>query len=85
MEGLAAKILLTCKKAAELVERKQNKRISFKENIQLKLHLWICKACAVYEKQSKIIQNLLQKVVQKSSTEKLSEESKKKILESLKD
>ncbi|KOY85669.1 hypothetical protein AD998_05450 [bacterium 336/3] len=85
MEGLAAKILLTCKKATELVEKKQNKRISFKENIQLKLHLWICKACAVYEKQSKIIQSFLQKVTQKNISEKLSEESKKKILENLKD
>ncbi|MCU0439965.1 MAG: hypothetical protein MUC49_18930 [Raineya sp.] len=85
MKGLAAKILLTCKKATELVEKKQNKRISFVENIQLKLHIWICKACAIYEKQSKIIQSFLHKISSNQATQKLSEESKKKILENLKD
>lgn len=85
MKGFAAKILLTCQKATELVEKKQHKKTSLKENIQLKLHLWICKACAIYEKQSKIIQRFLQNISKKNLEEKLSEESKKRILENLKD
>lgn len=83
MKGFAAKILLSCKKASELVEKKQDKKISIVESLQLKLHLWICTACAIYEKQSKALETLLRKISSTPKIEKLSEESKQNIFKKL--
>lgn len=58
------KIMLSCKKATELVERKQDSKLSFKEGFQLKLHLLVCKTCSEYEKQSKLINKALDKFLQ---------------------
>jgi len=83
MKGFAAKILLSCKQASELVEKKQDKRISVKERMQLNLHLWICRACAIYEKQSKALGMLLQKIGSTPKKQALSEEAKQAILKKL--
>jgi hypothetical protein len=84
MKGIPAKLLYTCKKATQLVEKQKDKKLSILEKVRLKLHLWICKACAIYAKQSQIIEKLLKKRNETQPSEKtLSEEAKIKILEKI--
>jgi hypothetical protein len=47
--------MYSCKKATEMVEKKNVVGLSFSENFKLKLHLSICKACKSYQKQSVFI------------------------------
>ena len=49
-------LFLSCFKATELIERRLHFTLSFKEKLQLKLHLMMCDACSKYEKQSLIIE-----------------------------
>jgi len=53
------KLFLSCKKATELIELKSDTRLSFKDKIQLKMHLMMCKACYAYEKQSAKLNKVL--------------------------
>lgn len=48
-------IMITCKKATFLVSKKEDKKISFWQAIQLRMHLAICSFCRRFEKQSWII------------------------------
>ena len=47
--------MYSCKKATEMVEKKNVVGLNFSENLKLKLHLSICKACKSYQKQSVLI------------------------------
>lgn len=60
-----SKLFLTCKRATELIERKQEIKLSFKNGMQLKLHLMMCKACTAYYAQSLLINKTLKKYFQK--------------------
>ncbi len=53
--------MLSCKKATMLIEKKALFGLSWKENIQLRLHKSMCDACTTYEKQSKLLDKLLHK------------------------
>ncbi len=53
--------MLSCKKAAELIDKKSVVKLSRREKMQLKLHLSICEGCEVYQKQSKFIGELITK------------------------
>ncbi len=53
------KLFLSCKKASELIELKSDTHLSFKNKIQLKMHLMMCKACNAYEKQSVKLNKML--------------------------
>jgi hypothetical protein len=48
-------IFISCKKAAELIEMKQESALSIMGKLKLNIHLVSCKVCANYEKQSKLI------------------------------
>lgn len=52
---------MSCHKATELIEKKQHSKLSLKDGIQLKVHLMMCKACALYEKQSELISKGIKK------------------------
>ena len=56
MKKLMHILFLSCFKATELVEKRMHIKLSFKENIQLRIHLLICDACSSYEKQSLILE-----------------------------
>lgn len=60
-------ILLSCKKASELIDKKAVKALSFKEKTQLRMHTSICDGCKAYQKQSKLIDELLVKFLGKDS------------------
>ena len=61
------KILLNCKDATFLACKKQETSISFKENIQLSLHLLVCKVCAFFNKQTLLIHYYYKKLNDESS------------------
>lgn len=80
-------LVLSCKEATELVEKKQIIGLSLKEKTRLKVHLWICSACRSYEKQSRLMDRMLEHMVNstKKELQRLDDSSKKKILQRIKD
>ena len=54
-------IILSCKKATELIEKKLYTKLSARERVQLKLHKGICDACTLYEKQVVFLEAVLKK------------------------
>ena len=78
--------MLSCKKATELIEKKEVVGLSFIEKSQLKLHLSMCKACASYGKHSKVVDHVLKvkaKFESDASTSKMSDSAKSDILRKL--
>lgn len=54
-------LFLSCLKATELIEKKLHINLSVKEKLRLKMHKSMCNACRRYDKQSKILDNILKK------------------------
>ncbi|MFL9835224.1 hypothetical protein [Chryseobacterium terrae] len=52
---------LPCSKATLLMEKRNAKNILPKENLQLSMHIMICKWCKAYEKKLKILDSILKK------------------------
>lgn len=52
-------LLLSCYKATELIEKKLDFKLTFKEKIQLEAHKRVCSACRNYEKQSHFMNEAL--------------------------
>jgi hypothetical protein len=59
MKKIMHLLMLSCKKATELIEKKSLVGLSFRENFQLRIHKSMCDACSAYEKQSLKIDELL--------------------------
>ena len=78
-------MLLSCKKASELIEKKSNFSLSFVESLRLKLHIVVCGACESYRKKSSLIDAYLSQKLQVNSRheEKLSQSSKNKIIDTI--
>jgi len=56
---LMQKILLSCKEVTFFSSVRNFRRLKFVNRIQLKLHLILCKNCAEFDKQSRIIDKTL--------------------------
>jgi len=52
-------MMLSCKKATELIDKKIHFRLSNKENFQLILHKSMCDACKAYEEHSRFLDGVL--------------------------
>ncbi len=80
--------MLSCKKATELIEKKLLTKLSLREKVQLTMHKSLCDACTAYEKQSKLMDDLLSKHIHSDSSESDgivgNEDLKKRILEKIK-
>lgn len=59
MKKLMNILMLSCRKATELIEKKSLDGLSYKENVQLRMHKSMCDACTAYEKQSKLLDKFL--------------------------
>ena len=59
-------LMLNCKEATLLIEKKQEETIKVGDRMKLAFHLTLCKVCVIYEKQSKLIEAILKK---KTTTE----------------
>lgn len=80
-------IMLPCKKVTELIEKRSLVELSFKEKIQLHLHKTMCDACTAYQKQSKKIDEVLERHIHTSDTNNSgtyqNQELKEKIINNL--
>ncbi len=54
-------MMMSCVKATSLMELKEQVPLSFIKNMQLRIHIMLCSGCRNYMKQSKIIDELLDK------------------------
>jgi hypothetical protein len=52
-------LMLSCKKATELMEKQSLVGLSKKERFRLRMHTTMCDGCTAYQKQSLLIDNLL--------------------------
>jgi len=66
MKRLFNILLLSCKKATELIEKRELIPLSYKEKLQLRLHSSMCKACKSYEKQSDTLEKALSDWIKKN-------------------
>jgi hypothetical protein len=55
MKKLMNLLMLSCKKATELIDKKIHTGITRRENVQLHMHTLMCNACRNYEKQGHLI------------------------------
>jgi hypothetical protein len=77
-------LMLSCKKATELIEKRLVTKLTAVEKIQLKMHTTVCSKCSTYENQSEIIENSISKIHQPNkNTMKLSPKKKEQILKEL--
>lgn len=83
MKKLIHILFLSCLKATELIEKKLNFKLSFKEKLQLKAHKMICNACRNYEKQSVLIDNRLKNQEKTNSLKIDLEKFKKSVVDKL--
>jgi len=86
MKKLMNIFLLSCKKATELIEKREIISLSPTEKIQLKLHTSMCKACKSYEKQSDTIDKALSNWLKKDEKNEdmaLSRQAKSNIINKL--
>jgi hypothetical protein len=60
------KIQYNCKKATFLIEKKMLSRITFREQIELRIHLLGCSVCRIYGKQSSIINDMVHQLFRSS-------------------
>lgn len=71
-------IMISCKEATFMVSKKEEKKLSWREKFQLKLHLAICKMCRLFEKQSRRISKDAAQL-HEHTTEALSTEKKQEM------
>lgn len=64
-------LMLSCKKASALIDKKLEVELSTKEKIMLSMHTAMCDGCNAYKKQSVILDNLLFKHFQESNETKI--------------
>jgi hypothetical protein len=57
------KIAYNCLKATFLIEKKQTGKISLREQLELKIHLAGCSVCKTFERQSILINRMVQQLI----------------------
>lgn len=95
MKKLMNRLLLSCRKATALVEKKLEVNLNKQEKLQLFMHTRLCQACYTYQKQSKKLDGLLRQQLQQTnppatytsqkSPHKLSSKAKKRLLKKIKE
>lgn len=88
MKKLMNILMLSCKKASELIDKKSVTNLSMKENVMMHMHKATCDGCKAYQRQSKILDDLLKTYIHASTEEQIPQiinnELKQKILVNLK-
>lgn len=78
--------MLNCKQTSELVSQSLDKRLSWRDRIQVKIHLFICKNCARFHQQMIAIKSSLINMRTKTENNtdiQLSESSKVRMLQNI--
>lgn len=77
------KIIYNCRQATQLIEKKQLAKLTFREIIELRIHLLGCSFCRLYDSQSHIINAMVQQLFRSSENSNihLDENFKKELQE----
>ncbi len=77
------KIIYNCKQATFLIEKKSIKKLTFRESVELRIHLFGCSFCRLYKKQSQVINEMVQELFHSSmhSESRLDDSFKKELQE----
>ncbi|WP_159471483.1 hypothetical protein [Dyadobacter sp. 3J3] len=72
-------IIYNCRHATFLIEKKQIKKLTFTENIKLRIHLTGCSVCRIFQKQSILINRMAKRLIGDSENKdrKLDEQFKR--------
>ncbi|GEM_PF-3201068 len=73
--------MISCEKAAKIMDQRDFKQLSFKEKFLMKFHNLHCKGCRVYDKLSKRLYKLIEK--EKSNPPALSSSEKDQLKKQL--
>ena len=75
------KIIYNCKQATFLIDKKATSRLSLREMIELRIHLYGCSFCRIYKKQSRMINEMVQELFRSSmqADRKLDDNFKKEL------
>ena len=60
------KIQYNCRKATYLIEKRMLDKITLREKIELRIHLAGCSVCTLYNKQSRVIHQMVQQLFRDS-------------------
>ena len=69
-------IMLSCVKASEYLNLREEGQLNLKQSIQLKVHLLACKTCKAYEKQNKILKDMFESYREKQLKSRKNEKLK---------
>lgn len=73
MRRLMNMIMLSCRKVTELIEMQKHCPLSFKDSIQLRMHLFVCKYCSRYVRQVELIDKAVNKTFLDQDTSEFEE------------
>ncbi|HEB56359.1 MAG TPA: zf-HC2 domain-containing protein [Gammaproteobacteria bacterium] len=73
--------MLTCKQATELASKSLDKKLSFRQRIELRLHLLMCRQCRNYLAQLHILRRAARQMARsvEKGQQQLSSEARKRI------
>ncbi|MDO6437951.1 hypothetical protein Q4534_11055 [Cyclobacterium sp. 1_MG-2023] len=84
LEKIMSQLLLSCKEATFLIEKKMVSPLTFTQRLRLGVHLKLCKVCSAYESQSETMNKALEKWVKEGALSKtLPSKIKSDILEKI--
>jgi len=72
------KIIYNCRQATLLLDKREFVKLTFREVIELRIHLYKCGVCKLYGQQTHIINNMVQQLF-KSSEYKLDDSFKREL------
>ena len=64
------RIVYNCKKATLLIEKKELGRLTLREFIELRIHLFGCSFCRLYKKQSLMINDMVKELFKRSDPQR---------------
>ena len=79
--------MLTCKDTSRLVSEGQERQLSLKERINLRLHVWMCNNCRRFEKQIVTMRKIMHREWTQNTpptSEQLPSEAQERIRQTLK-
>lgn len=71
MKKLMNILMLSCKKASELIDKRSLSKLSWTENLQLNMHTAMCDGCKAYENQSHFLDKMLHKHIKSQDESKV--------------
>lgn len=69
MNRFVQPLMLSCRKASELIEKGQVEKLSWAERVQLQMHNSICKGCKAYQTQSELLNQFIEQQAKRMEVE----------------